>query len=278
MIDSFIDAVLDTLHLIPFLLITFLVLELIEHKSKKKTKNKLTKSKRFGPIVGSLLGAIPQCGFSAVAANLFSSRVITMGTVVAIFLSTSDEMLPMMISEHKAIKELALILIFKVIVGMIIGLIVDLIVNKNEEPEHVHELCDHDHCDCEHHGIIVSSIIHTLKITLFIFIANLVINMLILFIGEDTLSDILLNKNIFKYFIASLVGLIPNCASSVVLTEVYLNELITIGTLLSGLLTGSGIGILILFKQNKNLKENITILSIIYVVGVVLGILVDMLI
>ncbi len=278
MIDSLMDAVLDTLHLIPFLLITFLVLELIEHKSKKKTKTKLTKSKRFGPIVGSLLGALPQCGFSAVAANLFSSRVITMGTVVAIFLSTSDEMLPMMISEHKAIKELALILIFKVIVGLIIGLIVDLIVNKNEEPEHVHELCDHDHCDCENHGIIVSSIIHTIKITLFIFIANLVINMLIFFIGEDTLSDILLNKNIFKYFIASLVGLIPNCASSVVLTEVYLNELITIGTLLSGLLTGSGIGILILFKQNKNLKENITILSIIYIVGVTLGILVDILI
>ncbi len=278
MIDSLMDAILDTLHLIPFLLITFLILELIEHKSKKKTKNKLTKSKRFGPIIGSLLGALPQCGFSAVAANLFSSRVITMGTVVAIFLSTSDEMLPMMISEHKAVKELALILIFKVIVGMIIGLIVDLIINKNEEKEHVHELCEHDHCDCEKHGVIVSSLIHTLKITLFIFIANLVINMLILFIGEETLSDILLNKNIFKYFIASLVGLIPNCASSVVLTEVYLNELITIGTLLSGLLTGSGIGILILFKQNKNLKENITILSIIYVVGVVLGILVDILI
>ncbi len=278
MIDSLIDACLDTLHLIPFLLITFLVLEFIEHKSKKKTKTKLTKSKRFGPIVGSLLGALPQCGFSAVAANLFSSRVITMGTIVAIFLSTSDEMLPMMISEHKAVKELALILIFKVIVGMIIGLIVDLIIDKNEEPEHVHELCDHDHCDCEKHGVIVSSIIHTLKITLFIFIANLVINMLIFFIGEDTLSDILLNKNIFKYFIASLVGLIPNCASSVILTEVYLNELITIGTLLSGLLTGSGIGILILFKQNKNLKENITVLSIIYVVGVVLGILVDILV
>ena len=275
MLESLMDAFLDTLHLIPFLIITFLILELIEHKSKKKTKINLTKSKRFGPIVGGLLGALPQCGFSAVAANLFSSRVITMGTVVAMFLSTSDEMLPMMISEHKAIKELALILIFKVIVGIIIGLIVDLIINKNEETEHVHELCDHDHCDCEHHGIIVSSLIHTLKITLFIFIANLVINMLILFIGEETLSNILLNNNIFKYFIASLVGLIPNCASSVVLTEVYLNGLITIGTLLSGLLTGSGIGILILFKQNKNLRENIAILSIIYVVGVVLGILVD---
>ena len=278
MIDILLDACLDTIHLIPFLFITFLLLELIEHKFKNKSKNSLTKSKKFGPIVGAILGAFPQCGFSAVASNLFSSRVITIGTVIAVFLSTSDEMLPMMLAEKSSIKELSLILLTKVVIGMIIGLIVDLIVNKNEEKEHVHELCEHDHCDCEHHGIIVSSIIHTIKITLFIFIANLVINMLIFFIGEDTLSDILLNKNIFKYFIASLVGLIPNCASSVVLTEVYLNELITIGTLLSGLLTGSGIGILILFKQNKNLKENITILSIIYIVGVTLGILVDILI
>ena len=278
MFDSLMDAIIDTLHLIPFLIVTFLVLEFIEHKLKKKSKKNLTKSKRFGPIIGALLGAFPQCGFSAVASNLFSSRVITMGTVVAIFLSTSDEMLPMMISEHTAIKELSLILIFKVIIGMIIGLIVDLIINRNDEQEQVHELCDHDHCDCEHHGVIVSSLIHTLKITLFILVANLAINLLIFFIGEDTLSDILLNKNIFKYFIASLFGLIPNCASSVIITEVYLNGLITIGTLLSGLLTGSGIGILILFKQNKNLKENLTILSIIYTVGVVLGILVDILI
>ena len=168
MIDILLDACLDTFHLIPFLFITFLLLELIEHKFKSKSKNSLTKSKRFGPIVGALLGAFPQCGFSAVASNLFSSRVITMGTVIAVFLSTSDEMLPMMIAEKSSIKELALILLAKVISGMIIGLIVDLIVNKNEEKEHVHELCEHDHCDCEHHGIFVSSSIHTLKITLFI--------------------------------------------------------------------------------------------------------------
>ena len=161
---------------------------------------------------------------------------------------------------------------------MIIGLIVDLIINKSEEKEHVHELCEHDHCDCEHHGVIVSSIIHTLKITLFIFIANLLVGFIIETIGEEKLQEILLNKNIFKYFIASLVGLIPNCASSVILTQVYLDGLVTLGTLLSGLLTGSGIGILILFKQNKDLKENMTILGVIYTVGVVVGILADLLI
>ena len=278
MIYLLLDAFLDTIHLIPFLLVTFLLLELIEHKFKNKSKKTLTKSKRFGPIVGALLGAFPQCGFSAVVSNLFSSRIVTMGTVIAVFLSTSDEMLPMMIAEKSNIKELSLILISKVIIGMIIGLIVDLIINKSEEKEHVHELCEHDHCDCEHHGVIVSSIIHTLKITLFIFIANLFVSFIIETIGEEKLQEILLNKNIFKYFIASLVGLIPNCASSVILTQVYLDGLVTLGTLLSGLLTGSGIGILILFKQNKNLKENMTILGVIYTVGVVVGIIADLLI
>ncbi|MBQ7240216.1 MAG: arsenic efflux protein [Bacilli bacterium] len=278
MIDLLLDAFLDSVHLIPFLLVTFLLLELIEHKFKNKSKKTLTKSKRFGPIVGALLGAFPQCGFSAVVSNLFSSRVVTMGTVIAVFLSTSDEMLPMMIAEKSNIKELSLILISKVIIGMIIGLIVDLIINKSQEKEHVHELCEHDHCDCENHGVIVSSIIHTLKITLFIFVANLFVGFIIETIGEEKLQEILLNKNIFKYFIASLVGLIPNCSSSVILTQVYLDGLVTLGTLLSGLLTGSGIGILILFKQNKNLKENMTILGVIYIVGVVIGIIADLLI
>ena len=278
MIDLLLDAFLDTIHLIPFLLVTFLLLELIEHRFKNKSKKTLTKSKRFGPIVGALLGAFPQCRFSAVVSNLFSSRVVTMGTVIAVFLSTSDEMLPMMIAEKSNIKELSLILISKVIIGMIIGLIVDLIINKSEEKEHVHELCEHDHCDCEHHGVIVSSITHTLKITLFIFIANLLVGFIIETIGEEKLQEILLNKNIFKYFVASLVGLIPNCASSVILTQVYLDGLVTLGTLLSGLLTGSGIGILILFKQNKNLKENMSILGVIYTVGVVVGIIADLLI
>ena len=277
MIDLLLDAFLDSVHLIPFLLVTFLLLELIEHKFKNKSKKTLTKSKRFGPIVGALLGAFPQCGFSAVVSNLFSSRVVTMGTVIAVFLS-SDEMLPMMIAEKSNIKELSLILISKVIIGMIIGLIVDLIINKSQEKEHVHELCEHDHCDCENHGVIVSSIIHTLKITLFIFVANLFVGFIIETIGEEKLQEILLNKNIFKYFIASLVGLIPNCSSSVILTQVYLDGLVTLGTLLSGLLTGSGIGILILFKQNKNLKENMTILGVIYIVGVVIGIIADLLI
>ena len=281
MLDSILDALIDTLKLIPYLFITFVILELLEHKLSKKNEKILTKNKKFGPIIGGLLGALPQCGFSTMASSLFSNKIITIGTVIAIFLSTSDEMLPIMLSEKVNIFLLLKIVGFKVLIGIIVGIIVDLIYRQNKEDnkhEHIHEMCDHDNCHCEEEGILLSSIKHTLKITLFILIANLLINLVIYLIGEDKISHLLLSKNIITYFIASLVGLIPNCASSVIITELYLSNLITIGTLLAGLLTGSGLGILLLFRTNKNLKENITILTIIYFVGVIIGILTDLVI
>ena len=246
-------------------------------KKKKKKKNKkiLEKNKKLGPLFGGLLGALPQCGFSSMVANLFSARVITMGTVIAVFLSTSDEMLPILLSEKADIKLILGVVGFKVIVGIIIGFIIDLIY-RNKEKQEIKELCEHDHCDCKHKNIIVSSLIHTLKIGLFVLIANLLINIIIYKVGEDTVSKILLSNNILTYFGASLIGLIPNCAGSVIITELYLAKLITLGTMLAGLLTGSGLGILLLFKTNKNIKENISILSIIYIVGIVIGIIVDL--
>ncbi|MBQ9024593.1 MAG: arsenic efflux protein [Bacilli bacterium] len=278
MLDIIMDSVLDTLKILPYLLITFILLEFIEHKLSHKNKDMLSKNKKYGVIVGSILGALPQCGFSSMAAGLFSSRVITIGAIVAVFLSTSDEMLPIMISEHTNILLLLKIIGFKVLVGIIIGTLVDLIFKRKEEHEHIHEMCEEEHCECEKDGIILSSIKHTLKIGLFILIANLLIGFLIEKIGEDKISNILLSKNIFTYFLASLVGLIPNCASSVIMTELYLSKLITVGTLLSGLLTGSGLGILLLFKTNKNIKENLLVLSIIYFTGVIVGILVDLIV
>lgn len=277
--ECLMDGIIDTIKLLPYLLITFVLLELLEHKLSKKSEKVLAKNKKYGPVIGAILGALPQCGFSAMASNLFSSRVITVGTVVAIFLSTSDEMLPIMLSEQTDIMLLIKIIGFKVLVGIIVGIIVDLILRKKEknvEEAHITDMCEHDNCHCDEDGIILSSIKHTLKIGLFILIANLGINMIIYYIGEDNLKELLLNKNIFTYFLASLIGLIPNCASSVIMTELYLSDLITTGTLLAGLLTGSGLGILLLFKTNKNLKENLSILGIIYSVGVVIGIIVDL--
>jgi hypothetical protein len=278
MMDCIMDGLIDTLKLLPYLLITFLVLEFIEHKLSKKNQKLLEKNKKVGPLVGGLLGALPQCGFSSMAANLFSARVITMGTLIAVFLSTSDEMLPIMLSEKTDIKLLLGIVGFKVIVGIIIGFIIDLIYRKKTEKEEIKELCDHDHCDCKHKNIIVASIIHTIKIGLFVLIANLLINIIIYKVGEDTVSSILLSNNLLTYFASSLIGLIPNCAGSVIITELYLSNLITLGTMLAGLLTGSGLGILLLFRTNKNIKENISILSIIYIIGVIIGIIVDLVI
>lgn len=276
MLDCIMDGLIDTLKLLPYLLVTFVILELLEHKLKGNNEKLLKKNKKFGPAVGGLLGALPQCGFSSMASNLFSGRVITMGTLIAVFLSTSDEMLPIMLSEKTDISLLLKIIGFKVVVGIVIGYLVDFIYRKKQEKHmHIHELCEEEHCSCEKDGIILSSIKHTLKIGFFVLIANLLINIIIYYIGEDNLKNVLLNKNIFTYFISSAIGLIPNCAGSVVLTELYLSNLITLGNLLAGLLTGSGIGILLLFKTNKNIKENLLVMSIIYFVGVVIGIIVD---
>ena len=274
--DVLIDALIDSLKLIPYLLITFLILEFIEHKFSNKNEKILSNNKKYGPLIGGFLGALPQCGFSTMASNLFSKKVITIGTLIAVFLSTSDEMLPIMISEHVNIIVLIRIIGFKVLVGIIVGLIIDIIYKHSKfKTEEIHQMCEHDHCSCEHDGIIISSIKHTLKIYIFILLVNIIINIAIFEIGEDSLRNLLMHKNVFTYFVASLLGLIPNCASSVIITELYLSNFITIGTLLSGLLTGSGLGILILFKTNKNIKENLLILSIIYFVGVIIGIIVD---
>ena len=279
MINLILDGLLDTLKLLPYLFITFLILEFIEHKSNNKSKKILSNNQKIGPLFGGLLGGLPQCGFSFMAASLYSGKVITIGTLIAVFLSTSDEMLPIMISEKTNAFVLLKIVGFKILVGILIGFIIDLLFrekNKNDfKNEHINKICEHEHCDCQHEGIILSSFKHTIKTGIFILLANIIINIVIFKIGENNLSKLLLHKNILTYFVASIIGLIPNCASSVIITELYLSKLITIGTLFSGLLTGSGLGILLLFRTNKDIKENLTILSIIYFVGVLVGLLVD---
>ena len=278
--EVLLDGLIDVLKLIPFLFIAFLILEYIEHKMSKKNKDILSNNKKLGPLVGSLLGAFPQCGFSSLATNLFSSRVITLGTLIAIYLSTSDEMLPLMIAEKINVLTIVEIIGTKFVIGLIFGYLIDLIYRKKFKKEekidsHIHDMC-HDHdCHCEE-GILKSSLIHTLKITLYIFIATILIGSLIHFIGEDSIKNILKHGNILTYFLSSLIGLIPNCASSVIITELYLNNMISLGTLLSGTLTGAGVGLLILFKENKNIKENLIIVSIIYFIGVLIGFLIDL--
>ena len=270
MLDIILDTLIDLLKIIPFLFVAFLIMEYFEHSLSKK-KNVL-KNKKVGPIVGSLLGVIPQCGFSVMATNLFSSRVITIGTLIAIYLSTSDEMLPILITNKVSFKLILIILLIKIIIGIIFGYIIDFFWKKEETKDF--SICDDDHCHCEK-GIFKSSFIHTLKISSYILITTFLLNTLIYYLGEDTISKILLKNNFFGPFLASLVGLIPNCSASIILTELYLSKVITTGMLIGGLLTGSGIGLLVLFKVNKDKKENFFILISIYLIGVLVGIIFD---
>lgn len=273
--DILIDTCLDSLKLIPFLFIAFLIIELFEHKLAKKTKASIIKTKKFGPIVGALLGAIPQCGFASVATNLYVTRIISLGTLISIYLSTSDEMLPILLSHNTPIKDILVILGIKVAIGIIMGVIIDFIIRKQEKGEF--SICEDDKCDCKD-SIIKSSIIHTLKTIIFIFLITFLLNILMSYISEDVLSNIFMKKSLFAPIFASLIGLIPNCASSVVITEFYLNGIITMGTCIAGLLTNAGLALIVLFKTNKNIKENIGILSIIYLIGVISGIIINLLI
>lgn len=274
--EIILDTILDSLKLIPFLFVAFLIIELIEHKLTDKNKNILIKSKKIGPILGSLLGAVPQCGFSVMATNLYVTRIITLGTLISIYLSTSDEMLIVMLSENIDISIIIKIILIKIIFGIIYGLIIDKIaINKKTKEEENYEICNDEHCDCKH-GIVLSLIKHTIHITLFIFIITLILNTIFNYVGEDYLSKIFLTNTIFGTFITSLIGLIPNCASSVILTELYINNSISIGALIGGLLTSSGTSLLVLFKNNKNIKENLKIVLLLYSLGVISGIIIEL--
>lgn len=277
MIDIILDTLVDSLKLLPFLFIAFLIIELIEHKLNKQTKKIVSKSGKVGPLIGSLLGLFPQCGFSVMATNLYVTRIITLGTLISIYLATSDEMLPIMLSQKIAFIEIVKLLGIKFICGIIWGFIIDLLLNKKSKKENInYEICDEDHCNCHEEGLIKSTLIHTLKTLLFIMLVSFLLNILLHFIGEDNLSKIFLKNSIFGPFISSLIGLIPNCGSSIVITELYLNGAISLGSAMAGLLTGSGVALLVLFKENKDIKENITILSLLYGLGVISGIIIEL--
>ena len=268
---------LDTLKIIPFLFIAFLIIELIEHKLSTKSKKMITKSGKFGPIIGSLLGLIPQCGFSVVATNLYITRIVSLGTLISIYLSTSDEMLIILLSKETPISTILPLIAVKFFVGMISGFIIDFFLRNKRKDKVTYEICEDEHCGCEHEeNLFKSSLIHTLKTAIFIFIATFVITLAFEFFGEEYLSKIFLKDTLIAPFIASLIGLIPNCASSVILTELYLSGAINFASVISGLLTGSGVAILVLFKTNKNIKENLTILGLIYGIGVFVGIIITL--
>ena len=273
MIDIVLDTLIDALKLIPFLFVAFYIMELIEHKLSDKSKDRIEKSGKYGPVVGSLRGAFPQCGFSVAATNLYATRVITLGTLISIYLATSDEMLPILLSYQVDINLIISILALKVAIGMVSGILIDMVIHKKDKRE-IKDFCDDEHCDCDH-SILKSSIKHTFNILVFIVIVEFILNILVSFVGIDMLEKVFMKNSIFGSFLTSIIGLIPNCGASVIITELYLKEVITFGSMIGGLLTGSGVAILILFKTNKNIKENLQILLTLYAIGVVSGITID---
>lgn len=286
MIEVIEDTLIDALKLVPFLFLTYLLMEYLEHKTGDKTKEVIKKSGKLGPLFGAILGIVPQCGFSAAAASLYAGRVITMGTLIAVFLSTSDEMLPILISEAAPISLIVQVLLIKLVIGAIAGFIIDavrgLIIkrkkvsNKEEEAEEaIGHMCEHDHCDCEH-GIIKSSIKHTLNILIFIIIITFILNTIVHFIGEENISNAIASVPFVGILVSALFGFIPNCAGSVIITELYLSNLISLGSMMAGLLVGSGIGILVLFKLNKHMKQNFTIAGLLYLIGIISGLIIDL--
>lgn len=286
MIEVIEDTLIDALKLVPFLFLTYLLMEYLEHKTGDKTKEAIKKSGKLGPLFGAILGIVPQCGFSAAAASLYAGRVITMGTLIAVFLSTSDEMLPILISEAAPISLIVQVLLIKLVIGAIAGFIIDavrgLIIkrkkvsNKEEEAEEaIGHMCEHDHCDCEH-GIIKSSIKHTLNILIFIIIITFILNTIVHFIGEENISNAIASVPFVGILVSALFGFIPNCAGSVIITELYLSNLISLGSMMAGLLVGSGIGILVLFKSNKHMKQNFTIAGLLYLIGIISGLIIDL--
>lgn len=307
--DVLADSVIDTLKLIPFLLVTYLAMEALEHFASNKVKEAVERAGTAGPVVGGLLGALPQCGFSAMAATLFSGRVVTAGMLVAVILSTSDEMIPVFVAHQEPASRMLSIIAIKVVLGIAAGLLLDvalrLLHRAGDGHAHIHELCEREHCHCEeadepdededdehgshgghhdhghHHGhchshngiwgIVRSACVHTAQVTAFIFLISLLFGLIIEGFGVDSIRSMLAYHPVRATFIAALVGLIPNCGASVAIAELFLDGTLATGPMLAGLLSSGGVGLLVLWRTNADARQNAYVTLLVYGVAVLAG-------
>ena len=351
LIDILLDAGKDTLALVPFLLVTYLALETLEHVAGEHVNGTIKRAGAAGPVVGSLLGMVPQCGFSAMAATLYAGRVVTLGTLVAVFLSTSDEMLPLLLAEQVPVQTMAMLLASKALIALVTGFIVDEairglrrnarahaairrtvlgtaansahvncahddhtggdiideVAEAGVSADHIHELCERDHCGCdededehghghghghdrdhvhegehEHHhdhghghshegvpalSIVRSAISHTVRVSVFIFLVTLILVAVLETFGESAIEQFLRGNETLAVLGSALVGLIPNCSASVVITQLYLEGALQLAPMLAGTLISAGVGYLVLFRTNRSARENAVFLVMMYVIG-----------
>lgn len=273
-----VDSLIDFLKLLPFLFLTYLLMEFLEHKTGEQMENTVRKAGKVGPLFGGLLGVLPQCGFSASASGLYAGRVITLGTLIAVYLSTSDEMLPILIAEGAEPLLIVKLLLIKFLIGTAAGFAIDAIrLCKKKAPKDgdIHDLCEHEGCHCEE-GIFRSALHHTLHISLFLLAVMFLLNTAVCLLGHDRIAHVFSSLPVVGHLLSSLVGLIPNCASSVLITKLYLEGILSAGCMLSGLLVGSGVGLLVLFRVSRHKKEAFFVLFLLFAIGAVSGMLLDL--
>lgn len=271
------DGLLDTLKLLPFLFLTYLVMETLEHHAAARAERLIRRAGRLGPLFGGLLGLVPQCGFSAAAAGFYAGRIVTVGTLVAVFLSTSDEMLPILLLGGVSFVGVLKILLLKLAVAVSVGFSIDLLLRRRRGAGElsVEQICEREHCHCER-GVWLSALRHTMGIALFLFVVTSAINALVFWMGEDAPASLLTAYPYVTLPACALIGLIPNCAASVALAQLYADGLISLGSMLAGLLPGAGVGLLVLFRVNRRLSENLAILAVLVLTGVLFGLIFDL--
>lgn len=296
-LDVVIDALKDTAELIPFLFATYVVISLLDLFASDKTTAAIQRAGHAGPLIGGVLGVVPQCGFSAMGASLYADRIVSLGTFVAVILSTSDEMLPLLLAEHVEVGLLARILVTKAVLGVILGFAIDLVlrvvlgrtslagVDESDAGEEQDEDAEFDpgaySCDCgcgepltrgqTAWWVVVNSAYRTLQVVVFIFVVSVLLNALIALVGEDALASFLSGNAVVATLVSGLVGLVPNCAASVVLTQLYIDGVLGFAPMIAGTLVAGGAGYLVLFRMNGNMRENAAIVGIVYVLGVCVG-------
>lgn len=280
--DVLLDALIDTVKLIPFLYPAFYLMEYFEHKAGEKLTAFLKKagsSTAAGVLGGAALGCIPQCGFSAAASNLYAAEMITAGTLFSVFISTSDEALPVMLSHPESAGQIWRLLAAKIIIAVIAGFAVDAVLKimKNRRRERpFDDFCAE--CGCGTHGIWYSALRHTVSTVLYILALNILLGGIIAAVGEDALMNFLSGLGTFQPITAAVVGMIPNCAASVIITELYIRGAITFGSAVAGLVTGAGVGLAVLYRSNKSIRENLGITAALYLIGALSGVLIDLII
>lgn len=277
--DTLLDAVWDSFKMLPFLFLAFLIIEFLEHRAQDKIKHLFTRAGAAGPAIATILGCIPQCGFSVMSANLYTSGIITLGTLIAVFLSTSDEAVILLATAHNGAYELFKLLVTKIVIALLFGYIIYFIEKKKHKSHHhhSHDLCEHDHCGChEHGGVLRPALIHTAKVFGFLLLFTIIIDLAVSLIGTEALSHLLLSDSVFQPLLAAVIGFIPNCASSVLLTQLYIEGTLSFGSLIAGLCTNAGAGMLILFRDRSKIKENLKVMGILYLCSVIPAIIIHL--